>query len=234
MTWIKICGTTNPEDALAAAEAGADALGFVFAPSPRRIRPRDAARIIGALPDSVEKIGVFVNQSLDLVLDTVDGAGLTGVQLHGEEDAGFARRLREKRQGLRVIKAVSLREVGEGKGKALAVVGAEGRANFSALLLDSGGSGRRGGTGAAFDWQDAAPMARFLARKFALIVAGGLNPDNVSRALAIFQPWGVDVVSGVEQSPGKKDPVKLRAFISAVREWEAKPTAQAKDAVTRK
>ncbi|MGE5726401.1 MAG: phosphoribosylanthranilate isomerase, partial [Acidobacteriota bacterium] len=90
MTWIKICGTTNLEDALGAAEAGADALGFVFAPSPRRISPRDAARIITALPVSVEKIGVFVNQSLELVLDTVHKAGLTGVQLHGEEDGRFA------------------------------------------------------------------------------------------------------------------------------------------------
>jgi len=236
MTWIKICGTTNLEDALAAAEAGAEALGFVFAPSPRRISPREAARIIAALPASVEKIGVFVNQSLELVLDTVHKAGLTGVQLHGEEDGRFARRLREEHGQLRVIKVLAMREVGEGKGKGLAIAAQEDAAKtFSALLLDSGGNGKRGGSGAVFDWQEAAPMARLLAKRMALIIAGGLNPDNVAKALRTFHPWGVDVVSGVEQAPGKKDVEKLRRFIAAVRHFEAgqaKPPAE--KAATRK
>jgi phosphoribosylanthranilate isomerase len=218
MTWIKICGTTSLEDALAAVEDGADALGFVFAPSPRRISPRDAARITAALPPAVEKIGVFVNQSVELVLDTVQKAGLTGVQLHGEEDGRYARQLRKNNERLRVIKAISMREAGEGKGKGLALATQEGVTGvFSALLLDSGSSTKRGGTGATFDWQEAAPMARLLGRKFSLIIAGGLNPDNVAKALRIFQPWGVDVVSGVEQAPGKKDKEKLLAFIAAVR-----------------
>jgi phosphoribosylanthranilate isomerase len=226
MTWIKICGTTNLEDALAAAEAGADALGFVFAPSPRRISPRDAARIITALPVSVEKIGVFVNQSLELVLDTVHKAGLTGVQLHGEEDGRFARRLQEEHGSgqLRVIKVVAMGEVGQGKGKGLAIAAQEDAAKmFSALLLDSGGSGKRGGSGALFDWQEAAPLARLLAKRVALIIAGGLNPDNVAKALRTFHPWGVDVVSGVEQAPGKKDIEKVRMFVAAVRQFEAGP-----------
>jgi len=237
MTWIKICGTTNLEDALAAAEAGANALGFVFAPSPRRIRPRDAAAITAALPSSVEKIGVFVNQSVEWVLDTVQKAGLTGVQLHGQEDGGFARRLRDHGGAqLRLVKAVSMSEVGEAKGKSFAVAMGEGAARiFSALLLDSGSGGRRGGTGATFDWQEAAPMARLLGKKFPLIVAGGLNAGNVAKALRTFQPWGVDVVSGVEQAPGKKDPAKLRAFIALVRAAEATPAAApAENAVTRK
>jgi phosphoribosylanthranilate isomerase len=234
MSWIKICGTTNLEDALAAAEAGADALGFVFAPSPRRISPRDAARITAALPASVEKIGVFVNQSLELVLDTVQKAGLTGVQLHGDEDRQFARQLRDQHGSgdLRIIKTLSMREAGEGA----AIATQEGAAGaFSALMLDSGGSGgRRGGTGMTFDWQDAAPMAGLLARKFKLIIAGGLNPDNVARALRIFCPWGVDVVSGVEQAPGKKDVEKLRRFIAAVRQFETVSSQHAEKAETRK
>jgi phosphoribosylanthranilate isomerase len=235
MTWIKICGTTNLEDALAAVEAGVNALGFVFAPSPRRISPRDAARIIVALPAEVEKIGVFVNQSVDLVLDTVAKAGLTGVQLHGEEDVRYARQLQQK-NGLRVMKAISMREVGEGKGKGLALAMQEDAAKtFSALLLDSGSAAKRGGTGAVFDWQEAAPMARLLGKKFPLIIAGGLNAENVAKAMRIFQPWGVDVVSGVEQAPGKKDPAKLRVFVAAVRAAEASAAApHAENAVTGK
>lgn len=236
MTWIKICGTTNLEDALAAAEAGADALGFVFAPSPRRISPRDAGRIIAALPAPVEKIGVFVNQSVELVLDTVHRSGLTGVQLHGEEDGRFARRLCEKYGSgqLRVIKVVSMREVGQGTGKGLAIAAqVDAVKTFSALLLDSGGNSKRGGTGATFDWQEAAPMVRLLAKRIALIVAGGLNPDNVAKALRSFHPWGVDVVSGVERAPGKKDTGKLRAFIAAVRQFEGEPLRPPEKAATR-
>ncbi|HKC70725.1 MAG TPA: phosphoribosylanthranilate isomerase [Terriglobales bacterium] len=236
MNWVKICGTTSLEDALAAVEAGADALGFVFAPSPRRISPRDAAAITGALPPSVEKIGVFVNQSLGLVLDTVERAGLTGVQLHGEEDVRYARQLQQKNGRLRIMKAISLREVGDGKGKGLALaMQDEADKTFGALLLDSGSGSRRGGTGTTFDWQEAAPMARLLGRKFPLIIAGGLNAENVGKALRIFQPWGVDVVSGVEQAPGKKEPAKLRAFIAAVRAAEATVAApDAENAVTEK
>ena len=236
MTWIKICGTTNLDDALASVEAGADALGFVFAPSPRRISPRDAGRIIAALPPTVEKIGIFVNQAVELVLDTVKKAGLTGVQLHGDENVSFARALRDAAPQLRLMKAVSMHEVGQAKGKTFAVAAAQGAdTTFSALLLDSGSNGKRGGTGVPFDWQEAAPMARLLARKFALVIAGGLNPDNVGKALEIFQPWGVDVVSGVEEAPGKKNPAKLQSFIAAVRRCQSGATGQPKkNAVTRR
>ncbi len=236
MTWIKICGTTNLEDALAALEAGANALGFVFAPSPRRVSPRDAGRVIAALPAGVEKIGVFVNQSVDLVLDTAEKTGLSGVQLHGEEDVRYARQLQQKNGRLRILKSISLQDVGAGKGKGLALAMQEEAAKtFSALLLDSGSGAKRGGTGATFDWQEAAPMARLLGKKFPLVIAGGLNAGNVARALRLFQPWGVDVVSGVEQAPGKKEPAKLRAFIAAVRAAEATVAApNAEKAVTQK
>ena len=236
-TWIKICGTTSLEDALAAAEAGADALGFVFAPSPRRISPRNAGKIIARLPSGVEKIGVFLNQSAELVLETVNNAGLTGVQLHGDEDLGFARRLRDKSgpARLRVIKAVSLHEIGEAKGKALAIAGQEDVGKvFGALLLDSGGNGKRGGSGLTFEWQEAAPMARLLSKRLPVIIAGGLTPDNVAKALRTFEPWGVDVVSGVEQAAGKKDGQKLRAFIAAVRQFHGEAAEPQDKAETRK
>ena len=237
MTWIKICGTTNVEDALASVEAGANALGFVFAPSPRRVSPRDAARITAALPSSVEKIGVFVNQSADLVVDTVDNAGLSGVQLHGEEDVTFCRQLLRDAGGrkLRIVKAISMRELEHGKGKGLMAAYEEEAARvFGTLLLDSGGNGQRGGTGVAFDWRAAAPIARLLAKRFALVVAGGLKADNVGKALRVFHPWGVDVVSGVEQAPGKKDKEKLRAFVAAVRQFEAEMPPAPDQAVTRR
>ncbi|HLK33211.1 MAG TPA: phosphoribosylanthranilate isomerase, partial [Terriglobales bacterium] len=176
------------------------------------------------LPSQVEKIGVFVNQSVELVLDTVDKAGLTGVQLHGDEDAQFARRLlhQESSRQVRILKAVSMREVQEAKGKTFAIAAQDNAASvFSGLLLDSGTAGKRGGTGAVFDWQQAAPMVRMLGKRFQLIVAGGLNAENVGEALLTFHPWGVDVVSGVEQSPGKKDREKMLAFVAAVRQSEA-------------
>ena len=224
--WIKICGTTSLEDARHAVDAGANALGFVFAPRPRRIKPRDAARIISELPATVEKIGVFVNQAPELILATLEGAGLTGVQLHGDEDVEFARSLLNATRGKpqpRLIKALPLAIGGSEKSVAFE---AEAEDVLSALLLDSGSGARRGGTGKQFDWQDVAPMVRFIARKFKIIVAGGLNPSNVAEAVRIFDPWGVDVVSGVEKEPGRKDPVKLREFVAAVREAKVHATGQ--------
>jgi phosphoribosylanthranilate isomerase len=156
--------------------------------------------------------------------------------LHGEEDVRYARQLQQKNGRLRIVKAISLQDVGNGKGKGLAVAMQEDAAKtFSALLLDAGSGAKRGGTGTTFDWQEAAPMARLLGKKFPLIVAGGLNAENVAKALGIFQPWGVDVVSGVEQAPGEKNPAKLRAFIAAVRAAEVSvAAANAENAVTQK
>jgi phosphoribosylanthranilate isomerase len=223
--WIKICGTTSLEDARSAADAGADALGFIFAPSPRRISPRDAARIIGELPETIEKVGVFVNQSLELILDTVERAGLTGVQLHGDEDAAFARALKKagREKPLRVIKTVSLSNGSLDKSIAFEDGVKEA---FDTLLLDSGSSTKRGGTGKRFDWQSAAPMVRLVARKFKIVVAGGLSPTSVIEAVRLLDPWGVDVASGVEKEPGRKDPAKVREFIVAVREAELHAAGQ--------
>jgi phosphoribosylanthranilate isomerase len=221
--WIKICANTNLEDARAALEAGADALGFVFAPSPRRISPRDAGRITAALPPAVEKIGVFLNQTSELILDTVEKAGLTAVQLHGDEDVAFAQAL---------LRAAALRHCQVKLFKAVAVLGPAGKPSgaaldlgsdktapeiFRALVLDSASSGRRGGTGETFNWPAAAPWVRLLGRKFSIVIAGGLKPDNVGEAIQRFHPWGVDVASGVEREPGKKDHGKLRAFVQAAR-----------------
>ena len=213
--WIKICGNTNLEDAQAAVEAGADALGFIFAPSKRRISPREAAAIVGKLPAKVEKIGVFVNQSPEIVLDTVEKARLTGVQLHGDEDAVFGRELLQRvaRRPFRFIKALRMTSPDQAITR-----GAELQdGGFDAVLLDSASGADRGGSGETFVWNEAEPVVRFLGRKFKVIVAGGLTAANVAKAVELFQPWGVDVVSGVESEPGKKDHEKLRAFVSAAK-----------------
>lgn len=224
--WIKICGNTNLDDARTAVEAGADALGFIFAPSPRRISPRDAARITSELRAGVEKIGVFVNQSADLILDTVQKAALTGVQLHGDEDVAFARDLgKSAGKGLRIIKAVSLSNGGLEHSVAMEPGADE---VFDTLLLDSGSAAQRGGTGRRFDWKSAAPLLRLAARKFRIVIAGGLTPSTVAEAIRTLDPWGVDVVSGVEREPGKKDPAKVREFIGAVKEAELHATGQKK------
>src|SRR5437016_11702279 len=176
MTWIKICGNTNLEDALAAVEAGADALGFVFAPSPRRIRPKDAARIIARLPAAVEKVGVFVNQSLEIVLETVEEAGLSGAQLHGDEDAAYIHALRKqaRKQKLRIYKALSMgllarEHAGAGLLGEVNELARDGKL-VQALLVDSGSPGKRGGSGKPFDWDQAAPLVRFLQTRHKIVI----------------------------------------------------------------
>jgi phosphoribosylanthranilate isomerase len=219
MIWVKICGTTNLEDALASAEAGADALGFIFAPSPRRISPRDAAKIIRELPPQVERIGVFVNQKPDIIRQTVEEAALTGIQLHGDEDAAFIGKLKTfvatgvaTGQSLRIIKAIRARDGFEAE---LAELGADSPPDL--FLLDSGSVAARGGTGKRFDWEEHAAVIRLATRQYRIVVAGGLTPSNVAEAVAQFRPFGVDVVSGVEREPGRKDHAKLRAFVQAAR-----------------
>lgn len=215
MIWIKICGTTNLEDAQVAVEAGADALGFIFAPSPRRISPRDAAKIIRELPRQVEKIGVFVNQKAQIIYQTVEEAALTGVQLHGDEDADFIAALwADMPRRLRLLKAIRVREGFE------AELAEFEKANVDAFLLDSGTAAQRGGTGKTFGWDEAAPLMRLAARKFRIVAAGGLRPENVAEAVQRFGPFGVDVVSGVESEPGRKDRARVKMFVAAAREAE--------------
>ncbi len=213
--WVKVCGTTNLDDARLAVELGASALGFIFAPSKRRVSPFEASKITAQIDPKVETIGVFVNQAPSVILDTARRAGVTGVQLHGDEDPAAVRNLlalamREKTP-LKVYKAVHMSTIDN----SFAWDG-EASKMLAGMVLDSGTPIQRGGTGRMFDWQEAAPLVRVLSRRAKIIVAGGLSAQNVTRAISLFEPYGLDVVSGVESEPGKKDPAKLRAFFEAV------------------
>lgn len=213
--WIKICANTSLEDALLAAEAGADAVGFVFAPSPRRVTAAQVVAIVPSLPESLEKIGVFVDASLKEIESTVLAAGLTGVQLHFDAAPELTAELR-KRFGskLRILRVIHFGA--QATGEAAANMDDP---NVDAVMVDSRTASVVGGTGVAFDWQ-AASTTLFQneeVRRHRLVAAGGLNPENVAEAIATLRPWGVDVVSGVEAAPGRKDPAKVRVFIANVR-----------------
>jgi phosphoribosylanthranilate isomerase len=210
-TWIKFCGTTCIEDALSSIEAGADALGFIFAPSKRRVTPEQARRIVAALPPNVERIGVFMNSTAAEIASITSGVELTGIQMHGEEFPPeiYSYLPRDRRDKMRKIKTLQVREGW--------TQGFDGYANapgvVDAWLLDSGA-----GSGKVFDWQ--AARAQLGERQGNFVVAGGLTPENVGDAIHTFRPWGVDVVTGVEREPGRKDPEKLKAFVAAVRRAE--------------
>jgi len=217
MTWVKICGITNLEDAQTAVEAGADALGFVFyEKSPRYVEPKVAREIVAQLPPSLEKVGVFVNQFEDSIWASAADIGLTAVQLHGDnEDPHVADLTATRLPRLKVFVGISMqRPAPEG----WAMTWHPDR--VYALLADSGDSSNHGGTGKVFDWQAARAIIEEMARVTRIVVAGGLTPTNVGEAIHILKPWGVDVSSGVEARPGKKDPEKVRAFVTAVREAE--------------
>jgi phosphoribosylanthranilate isomerase len=216
MTWVKICGTTNLEDALLAVEAGADALGFVFyEKSPRNITVEAAREIVQELPESVEKVGVFVAESPNGIDAIQRQVGLTAVQAYSPATQEWFDWQRHSRCKLLVaIQASRVSDsifVGEGMKQAV-----------HAILLDSGSGARPGGTGECFDWESAKGMVRGLGESVPVVIAGGLTPENVGDAIGILRPWGVDVSSGVEARPGKKDPGKLRAFVQAVREMDRK------------
>ena len=217
MTWVKICGTTNFEDARVSIDAGADALGFVFSASPRRVSPEQARKIVARLPEAVDKVGVFVNETEQSVLDAVRHVGLTAIQLHGNEPAGLARKLKAEVPGIRVFKAVSFESLGSGTACLVPAVAGQADA-FDALLVDGAPAGR-GGTGRCFDWEQARTLLRALP-DIKVVVAGGLTSGNVAESIHALRPWGVDVVSGVECGPGKKDREKVRAFVQAVRACE--------------
>lgn len=214
-TWIKICGTTNLVDALAAAEAGADAIGFLFAESPRQVEPEAAADIVQELPEQVEKIGVFVNESPEYVLQVAHEAGLTGVQLHGDESPDYVKTLVSLvHEPLRIIKAIPAEG---GKFSGLGEFGG-GEDLVDAIMVDSSTRRKRGGTGKAFDWLRASDFILGLQQTTPVVIAGGLTPENVSAAVCLFRPFGVDVVTGVEREHGHKDPERLRRFIASVRD----------------
>lgn len=241
MTWVKICGMTNLEDALVAADAGADAVGFVFyEKSARCVTVGIAREICAKLPEKVEKIGVFVAKDVNPLVVLME-AGLTGIQIYVTEDgpAGSAPRLGPKAIGQSLLPANArfmtafplgmfedpasqIETMIEGfaisKEKVKLPQSLE-EGFFDTFLFDSGSVGQPGGTGKSFEWEKAVPIAESMRRHgLKLVVAGGLRPENVSEAIEILKPWGVDVASGVEARPGKKDPEKVRAFVRAVRE----------------
>ena len=195
---IKICGITNKEDALAAAHLGADALGFVFAPSPRRILAESAREIIKALPPFVKTVGVFADEDPERVSSIAAMCGLDLLQLHGSESVDYCSSFDR-----RVIKAVRLQSRDELKNlsKYVNVV--------DALLLDTYLPNKLGGTGITFDWKLAAEARRY----GRIILAGGLNPENVAAAISMVKPYAVDASSGLEKSPGVKDHEKMTQFM---------------------
>jgi phosphoribosylanthranilate isomerase len=199
---VKICGITNAPDALAAVESGADALGFMFyEPSPRHVSIRQAAEIIRELPPFVMKVGVFVDADEDTVMRAIGDCGLTLLQFHGQESPEYCRQF-----GLMNMKAFRMRDAES--------LNALQNYPTDAWLLDAFVADKPGGTGEKFNW-DLAIEAKKLGRP--IFLAGGLTPANVADAVRTVHPFAVDVSSGVEASPGKKDPAKLRDFISAAK-----------------
>jgi phosphoribosylanthranilate isomerase len=216
--WIKICGNTSLGDALMAAEAGADAVGFVFAPSPRQVTAEQAAAIIPHLPATVEKIGVFVDATLEEIVSTVEACGLTGVQLHFDADPDLPARLRERLgPEVRILRVIHF-DTETAAQCAARVAECNQNPHVDAVLVDSRMTTAAGGTGVSYDWVEAhkAIFENAKSQK-RLVAAGGLNPANVAEAIATLRPWGVDVASGVESAPGRKDTVKVREFIGHAR-----------------
>lgn len=218
MIWVKICATTNLADAQASVAAGADALGFIFAPSPRRIEIDQAAEIISSLRNEIEAVGVFVNESPAQVAEVAQRAGLSGVQLHGDEPADQMQPYRQALGQRKIIKALQARELLESPDILDGYLRA--RQSIDAILIDAGSPVQRGGTGQTFDWSAAESIVARVRAQMPVIIAGGLNPGNVGEAIRRFAPWGLDVVSGVERETGRKDEGKLRNFVGAVRQTQ--------------
>lgn len=202
MVRVKVCGITTLEAALTAVEAGADALGFVFAESPRRVDPEEARRIISQLPPFVGRVGVFVDADRREVSRIAHYCGLDVLQFHGDEAPEYCQGWRQP-----VVKAFRVRD-----GAFLQVLP---RYRVAAYLLDTYVPGRNGGTGLCFNWE----MARAARELGPVILAGGIKPDNVGEAIRTVQPYAVDVSSGVE-TDGRKDPQKIRSLLAAVRRIE--------------
>jgi phosphoribosylanthranilate isomerase len=210
-TKIKFCGITSLPDAQLAVSAGAWAIGLIFwTGSPRAVSRQQAAEIAAALKRRVEVVGVFFNHTLDEVAATSDVVELTMLQLHGDEGPAFCAEA-ARRTGCRVIKAARVRSGAD----------IQALASFPTdfHLLDSHTPGRPGGTGETFEWE----LARAHRGLVPVILSGGLTPQNVGAAIAATRPFAVDVASGVERSPGVKDPDKLRAFAESVRDGGAVP-----------
>jgi len=215
--WIKICGNTSLEDALLAVEAGADAVGFIFAPSPRRVTVEEVAAIVPRLPGTAEKIGVFVDAELEEIVSTVRACRLTGVQLHFDAEPKLPANIHE-RMGpqLRILRVIHF----DAKNAAhhAKQIGEHTRnPHVHGVLVDSRTALAVGGTGVAFDWAEARKSVFGDSERLKLVAAGGLSPANIAEAIAALHPWGVDVASGVEAAPGRKEPAKVREFVARAR-----------------
>lgn len=194
---VKICGMTRPQDVVAAADSGADALGFVFTPRSKRfIEAEQAAELVSATPAFVSRVGLFMDQDREDVLQVLGQVPLNLLQFHGSESAEFCEQF-----GLPYIKAIAMGSAADAGNPYPAYPGACG------VLLDSHAPGQAGGTGHVFDWN------RIPAFEKPLILAGGLNPGNVARAVRTVRPWAVDASSGVEDAPGIKNHERMREFI---------------------
>ena len=225
--WVKICANTNLHDAQLAAELGADAVGFVFAPSKRQVTPEEVAEITPHLPDSVEKVGVFAPGDDETLEEALAIAGLTAVQLHGEFVDGQIEGIVAKTEGrVKLLQVVGYETQSDDPARACKefqrrLEAAVGNPAIWAVLLDAAKGGGSGGLGVTFDWAAAQEIVAqvYAGREDApkLIVAGGLRPENVAEAIRVFRPCGVDVASGVEARPGVKDAEKLKAFLAAAR-----------------
>jgi phosphoribosylanthranilate isomerase len=203
MVKVKVCGITNPDDASVAADAGADAIGLIFAESPRRVSMEQAREIAAALPAGVLKVGVFVDAEPGEVLRIAREVGLDYAQLHGDEPPESVAEIRDG--GVGVMKALRVRNA-----EALAAVE---RYEADLFLLDAWSAEARGGAGVRFDWE----LAKSLRGRDNILVSGGLGPENVREAIEYFQPYGVDASSSLEERPGKKDGERVRRFVGAAR-----------------
>lgn len=225
MTWVKVCATTTLPDARSSIAAGAHALGFIFAPSARQLTEEAAAEIIEALPPKIAKVGVVVNRSPEDIARLAQNVGLTGVQLQGDEPGDQLWAYRSALAPRTIFKTLQANQLLAG-GEDFLYQYLRVSEFLDAVLIDAGSGTQRGGTGVPFDWNAMLPIVSRIKETMPVIIAGGLSPENVADAIKLFQPWGVDVVSGVESSPGKKDEAKLNAFLRAIHSAEPAANTQ--------
>ncbi len=218
--FVKVCANTNADDTRLAVELGVEAVGFVFAPSKRRVTAEQVAAIARDLPAAVMKVGVFTTTDTEEILLTAKAAGLNAVQLHSAFDPERVHAIASEAGGrLRVLQVVEVPAGIDAEALRDLLTAVLRHEHVTAALLDASHGGISGGTGKPFDWPSVAAVVRQVQQATGgkVMVAGGLHAENVAEAIRAFQPWGVDVASGVEASPGKKDPERLRRFVAAAR-----------------
>jgi phosphoribosylanthranilate isomerase len=203
MVFTKVCGITNPGDARVAVDAGADAIGLIFAESPRKVSREEARKVSIALPENILKVGVFVDAEPGEVLQIAREVGLDLAQLHGDETPEMVAAIRNA--GLPVMKALRVRNT--------EALGALERYEVDLFMLDAWSARARGGTGETFDWG----LAKSVKGRGNIVVSGGLTPENVREAVEFFEPYGVDASSSLEERPGKKSGERVRRFVRAAK-----------------